>query len=110
MSPSEAEPASADAPANRIDRRAFLAGGLRAGGALAIGALGVDAVIPRSSAAAVRRRIAGAQGAARPNILVVMVDQLRSPCWFGAAPRGAAALPPAIAALARRGVSFARHY
>jgi arylsulfatase A-like enzyme len=104
---SGSETASPDAPgSHRLDRRSFL----RAGGAVAISTLGIDAMIPRTSAAAVRRRIAARPATPPPNILVVAVDQLRAPCWFGAGARGAAALPPAIGALARRGVSFARHY
>ena len=45
----------------------------------------------------------------RPNILVIIVDQLRFPQWFGAGPIGAS-LAPNVQALRQGGVSFARHY
>ena len=108
MSQSSTDSASGDEPENpcRVDRRTFLG----AGGALALATLGLDAMIPRAASAAVRRRISAQHAAPPPNILVVMVDQLRAPCWFGAGTRGAVALPDAIGGLARRGVSFARHY
>ncbi len=44
-----------------------------------------------------------------PNILVVMVDQLRTPMWFSAAPSALAAMPN-LARLRASGVSFASHY
>ncbi len=44
----------------------------------------------------------------QPNILVIMVDQLRMPRWSGSGPL--AGLPSHIAQLARAGVSFTRHY
>jgi arylsulfatase A-like enzyme len=93
----------------RVDRRTFIAGGLLAGGALTAATLGVDAVSAADSQP-VRGRAPGPYRATKqPNILVVMVDQLRAPRWFGPGARGAA-LPPNIAALARSGVSFTRHY
>ena len=112
MSETSADGASGDEPENpcRVDRRTFLGAGARAGGAFALASLGLDAMIPRAASAAVHRRISARQAAPQPNILVVMVDQLRTPCWFGAGARGAVALPDAIGGLARRGVSFARHY
>ncbi len=112
MSEASNDPASGDVPGHpgRLDRRAFLGAGARAGGALALASLGLDAVIPRASSAATAGRIAAARVAVPPNILVVVVDQMRAPCWFGAGPHGGVALPGAIGALARRGVSFARHY
>ncbi len=45
----------------------------------------------------------------RPNILVIMVDQLRSPCWFSASP-AAARLMPNLASLRDGAVSFESHY
>src|ERR1019366_8835897 len=45
----------------------------------------------------------------KPNILVIVVDQLRFPQWFSPTPLGLA-LPPNIARLRRGAVSFARHY
>jgi arylsulfatase A-like enzyme len=45
----------------------------------------------------------------RPNILVIMVDQLRTPCWFSAS-AAAARLMPNLASLRDGGVSFESHY
>ncbi len=45
----------------------------------------------------------------RPNILVIMVDQLRTPCWFSATP-AALALMPNLARLRDGAVSFESHY
>jgi arylsulfatase A-like enzyme len=45
----------------------------------------------------------------RPNILVIVVDQLRFPQWFGAGP-GGPSLPPNLRRLRHGAVSFARHY
>ena len=95
---------------NRVDRRTFIAGGLRVGGAITAASLGVEALADPDSAPAHRRREPGPyRRANRPNILVIMVDQLRTPRWFGPGAHGPA-LPPNIAALARAGVSFSRHY
>ena len=55
------------------------------------------------------RRAAGRARSAQPNILVIVVDQLRFPQWLSAGPLGGG-LPPNIAALAEGGVSFVRHY
>jgi arylsulfatase A-like enzyme len=100
-----ARPASA-----RVDRRTFIAGGLRIGGAVTAASLGAEALADPDSAPAHRRREPGPyRRASQPNILVIMVDQLRMPRWFGPGTNGPA-MPPNIAALARSGVSFARHY
>ena len=45
----------------------------------------------------------------RPNILVIVVDQLRFPQWFGTGP-GGPSLPPNLRRLRHGAVSFARHY
>ena len=97
-----------DPPPARVDRRAFLAGGLRVTGAITATSLGVDSLA--AAAAPARKRPPGPYvRSSQPNILVIMVDQLRTPRWFG--PGGhAAALPPNLASLARSGVSFLRHY
>ena len=75
------------------DRRTFLKQGLLAAGGLALGS--------RSRGRPDRRRA--------PNILVIVVDQLRTPVWMPAA-----ALPstlmPNLAALRAGAVSFERHY
>ena len=94
------------AQAGRFDRRRFLAGS----GALAVGALAVDGLT--AVAAPTRRARIGASGRASrpPNILVIIVDELRTPRWFGAGAGAAPVLPPAIARLERDGASFRRHY
>jgi arylsulfatase A-like enzyme len=96
----------------RIDRRTFIRRGVLAGGALAAAGLsaadllGGEDSTPRLTRARVKP---AAQVKAAPNILVVMVDQLRAPRWF---PPGATvdALVPNIARLRSASVSFARHY
>jgi arylsulfatase A-like enzyme len=112
----------------RIDRRTFLKGSLLAGGLLAGGGAAIAELtkseapppparrpphkpIPSSqpapaAAAASPRRAVGARG---PNILVILVDQLRTPQGFTAAP-AVARLTPSISRLRREGVSFEHHY
>jgi arylsulfatase A-like enzyme len=46
---------------------------------------------------------------AKPNILVILVDQLRFPQWFSPNPAGLV-LPPNLQRLREGSVSFARHY
>jgi arylsulfatase A-like enzyme len=122
-------------PKQLIDRRTLLKSGLLAGGALAGGGVALADFIAKQEAgsgdtrtarhaAKARHGGAGTQpqdgSAARrppgsgerfrqPNILVVMVDQLRTPQWFSAA-ASAAALMPNLARLRNGGVSFANHY
>jgi arylsulfatase A-like enzyme len=84
----------------RIDRRAFLGRALRAGAALSLGS---------SSIARAASGPFGAPSAAPPNILVILVDQMRAPCWWpssGALPH----LLPNLARLRQGAVSFGRHY
>jgi len=113
----------------RIDRRTFLKGGLLASGLLAGGGVAI-AELTKGEAPPPKRptRPAGTQtateqapsteqpaqapGPARasgPNILVVVVDQLRTPVWFTANPEIDRLLPN-ISRLRREGVSFERHY
>jgi len=99
----------------QVSRRTFLKGGLLAAGVLAgagaaIRAADGDAGASKPPAAgadptAARRRRVQVQ----PNILVIVVDQLRFPQWL-APPSFTAGLPPNIAQLRGEGVSFARHY
>src|ERR1700691_2890314 len=114
----------------QIDRRTFLKGGLLAGGLLATGGAaiaelaksGADSASTRRRPAAHPARQRAAQTTTReeltrpvrraasgPNILVIVVDQLRTPQWFTAAPEMARLLPN-ISRLRREGVSFERHY
>ena len=109
---SGADPAAGGLPAaggdwssTVINRRGFLrAGVLLAGAGLAAGPL------PAAFASS-RTRVAPVAPAAAvpPNILVIVVDQMRAPCWFvaGGSPDG---LPPNLARLRHGAVSFARHY
>jgi arylsulfatase A-like enzyme len=80
------------------DRRTFLKQGLLAAGSLAL---------PLARAGS-RRGRSGAR-AGPPNILVILVDQLRTPVWLppGALP---SALTPNLLALRAGAVSFERHY
>jgi len=102
-----------------LDRRAFLKRSLALGGAVAgsAGALAgaatalADLASPDAAPAARRRRRqGGAVGpSARPNVLVVLVDQMRAPTWsseLGLAGNGLAN----VARIRRGGVSFGRHY
>jgi arylsulfatase A-like enzyme len=115
-----------------IDRRTLLKSGLLAGGVLAGGGAALADLIvkptslPAGAQAAARLGAAGhgsetaRQAKARggvgsgkthraPNILVVIVDQLRAPQWFSAG-AAATALMPNLARLRGGGVSFASHY
>jgi arylsulfatase A-like enzyme len=97
----------------RVDRRTFLKGGLIAGGVLAGTGLAIRAAAntagdTRPQPRPVARRSSGASERA-PNILVIVVDQLRFPQWFSAAPIGLG-LSPNLQRLRQGAVSFARHY
>jgi arylsulfatase A-like enzyme len=123
-------------PKRLVDRRTLLKSGLLAGGALAGGGAALADLIARQEAPSptkkVDKRAARAQrsdahvrGAAeaesaakqpgsgsrfrQPNILVIMVDQLRTPQWFSAT-TAASALMPNLGRLRNGGVSFANHY
>jgi arylsulfatase A-like enzyme len=100
-----------------IDRRTFVKQGLIAGGALAGGALAVSKLadatdgpptrpVPTPKPTPPPRAPASAK---RPNILVIVVDQLRFPQWLSPE-LGGPQLPPNLRRLRRGAVSFARHY
>jgi arylsulfatase A-like enzyme len=118
--------------ARLIDRRTLLKSGLLAGGALAGGGAALAdlvsktnliapasqskklaAIAGKASAgqtkAASRGGVPSAKTRRPPNILVVMVDQMRTPQWFS---NGSAAkrLMPNLARLREGAVSFAGHY
>jgi len=103
----------------RVDRRTFLKSGLIAGAGLAGAGLaiaeltdktgGSSAARPATTAARPVAHVAPRRSDARPNVLVIVVDQLRTPQWFSAAPVGLG-LPPNLSRLSRGAVSFARHY
>lgn len=97
----EAGVSGRNAPSS-VDRRSFLVGGVAAG-------LGAVAGL----------NLAGAPGPAgtaradtdpnKPNILVIMIDEMRTPQWFPSSAALAGMLPN-IAALERKGVTFTQHY
>ena len=98
----------------RVDRRTFLKRGAIAGGLLAGAGYGIKALSEADGDESGKPpakvdRTAHKPALKRPNILVVMVDQLRYPQWFSATPMGMA-LPPNIRKLREGAVSFGRHY
>ncbi len=122
-------------PKRLVDRRTLLKSGLLAGGALAGGGAALaDLIARQESVSGAEKHVAGhsiggrhatahvqaAESAAKqqpgsgarfkaPNILVIMVDQLRTPQWFSAGATAAAGMPN-LARLRQQGVSFASHY
>src|ERR1700722_6669364 len=122
-------------PKRLVDRRTLLKSGLLAGGALAGGGVALADFIAKQEASSGatpangyattarrdgRKTHGQEEGTAKqppgsgerfrqPNILVIMVDQLRTPQWFSAAD-SAAALMPNLARLRNGAVSFASHY
>ena len=103
----------------RLDRRTVLKRGLIAGGLLtgtgaaiaaaAEGTAGAGSTAPTAPAPAPARAQGAPASHKRPNILVIVVDQLRFPQWFSPDPSGLS-LPPNLRRLRRGAVSFARHY
>jgi arylsulfatase A-like enzyme len=98
----------------RVDRRTFLKRGAVAGGLLAGAGLGIKALAeadgePGTNTTAKPARTAHKPAPKRPNILVIVVDQLRYPQWFSATPMGMA-LPPNLSRLRQGAVSFDHHY
>ena len=99
----------------RVDRRTFVKRGLAAGGLLAGAGLGIARLADATedagqSAAASRARQAPLSvDPQHPNILVILVDQMRFPAWFSPTGDGSG-LPPNLAALRQDAVSFSGHY
>jgi arylsulfatase A-like enzyme len=97
----------------KVDRRTFVRRAAATGGALAGAGLGIarlaDASGSGESAPAKRRRRPFSVDPTHPNILVVLVDQMRFPAWFSPTGDGSG-LPPNIAALRQQAVSFSGHY
>ncbi len=99
----------------RVDRRTLLKRTAIVGGAAVGAGLGIRALSQADGDSPARPSPSPASAAAkpkinkRPNILVIVVDQLRFPQWFSA--NGITmALPPNIGRIREGGVSFARHY
>ncbi len=91
------------------DRRTFLKDGFLAAGAVAVG---FGEQKGRSvSATLSRRRHPGPprRAGSPPNILMILVDQMRTPVWMPASLNQARLLPH-VSALKARSVSFERHY
>jgi arylsulfatase A-like enzyme len=106
---------SMDPEQNRkVDRRTFVKRGIATGGLLAGASLGVTRLADATDNSAAA---AGAQAGStpfsvdpqHPNILVILVDQLRYPVWLSPTGDGAG-LPPNLAALRQQAVSFSGHY
>jgi arylsulfatase A-like enzyme len=100
----------------RVDRRTFLKGSLVAGSAIAGAGVGIKALGDASGQAPPKQESPGGPvrhrrrgRSAQPNILVIMVDQLRFPQWYGTDPFRVS-LPPNLRQLREGAVSFARHY
>jgi arylsulfatase A-like enzyme len=98
----------------RVDRRTFLKDGLVAGGLLAGAGLGIARLADAtqdSGSPAPSRAVSAPPSATppRPNILVIVVDQLRFPQWLSVG-LSASGLPPNLDRLRRGSVSFAHHY
>jgi arylsulfatase A-like enzyme len=92
----------------RLSRRSAIKRGLIAGGALAAGGVAVGEWLAHQEQTS-KTSIEMARGHGAPNILVVLVDQLRTPQWFQNAAI-AAGLMPNLARLRRGGIYFASHY
>lgn len=86
-------------------RREFVAQGLRVAAAASV----LGALEGTATAAAGSRRIASRPRRRPPNVLVIMVDEMRAPAWFPDG-RALARLLPNISALERGAVSFQRHF
>jgi arylsulfatase A-like enzyme len=92
---------------HRWDRRTFLKQGALAG----VGMLGLRGHHSHAHVRTKRRRrdLGSSPRSDAPNILTIIVDQLRTPVWMPAS-APAASVMPNLAALRERSVSFERHY
>ncbi|HUA10725.1 MAG TPA: sulfatase-like hydrolase/transferase [Solirubrobacteraceae bacterium] len=90
----------------QLTRRALLRGAAVAGGLAATAGVAAAATTATTPGARTRRR---PRRPTKPNILVIVVDQMRYPQWLAAGVAGAA-FPPNIQRLRDGGVLFARHY
>jgi arylsulfatase A-like enzyme len=90
------------------DRRTFIKRGLLAGGSLALAGAGKPA--PAQARRTAKRKVHRSAPTSRPpNILVILVDQLRAPAWVPAS-LALDALLPNLAALRGESVNFEGHY
>jgi arylsulfatase A-like enzyme len=105
--------------AGGLSRRTFITRGLLAGGGLLGGGLAIAKLADAKDGSAASEtpppvlapepRTASSLRPLKPNVLVIMVDQLRYPQWLGAGP-GELELPPNMQRLREGAVSFANHY
>ncbi|HEX4508448.1 MAG TPA: sulfatase-like hydrolase/transferase [Burkholderiaceae bacterium] len=97
----------------KFDRRTLVKGGIAAGGLLAGAGLGIarlaDASEDSGQTPAAKRKQPFSVDPEHPNILVILVDQMRFPTWFSPTGDGSG-LPPNLAALRQESVSFSGHY
>jgi arylsulfatase A-like enzyme len=99
------------------DRRTFIKRGLLAAGSIVLGSTPTPADAHSPGRAAARHKLGRAHSHGRraqsserpPNILVILVDQLRAPVWLPPAAQ-LGALTPNILALRSHAVSFERHF
>ncbi len=108
----------------KLTRRALLKGGIIAGGAVAGAGVAYEALgggsgraspprttssAPKSGKPPTRSGVPKGSSPRQPNILVIVVDQLRYPMWFSAA-AGQLGFAPNLQRLREESVTFARHY
>jgi len=101
----------------RLDRRTFLKGSAIAGGLVVGAGLGIRAIADSGEhsgtsstpAAAPAGSVSSPARQAQPNILVIMVDQLRYPQWYSPDPQ-TLGFAPNLQRLREGSVSFGRHY
>ncbi|MCV7256489.1 sulfatase-like hydrolase/transferase [Mycobacterium hackensackense] len=84
-----------------FDRRRVLIGGAVAAASVSLGSAALTSCSPKPAVPQ--------NSAARPNILVIVVDEMRSPMWFPAQDKLDVLLPN-IARIRRAAVFFERHY
>jgi arylsulfatase A-like enzyme len=113
--PNEQTPSQDPTQGRRIDRRTFVKGSLAAGGLIAAGGLGVERLADASEDSGQNAARSAAASApppptpSQPNILVILVDQLRYPALFSPTADGTG-LPPNLRRLRQGAVSFQGHY
>ena len=99
----------------QVDRRTFVKRGIAAGGLLAGAGLGISRLADATADGGQSAQASQAGPApvsvdpSHPNILVILVDQMRFPAWFSPTGDGTG-LPPNLAALRQEAVSFSGHY
>jgi arylsulfatase A-like enzyme len=104
------EPAESPSFADEYDRRTFLKRGTVATATLALGAALNGFTQPAQAPKGPRvPQLASEPALPQPNILTIIVDQLRTPVWMPPS-AGPAAVMPNLAALRAKSVSFENHF